>query len=84
MRRNVSNVLVTAELPRGILETVFNGVNFQYDGYSLNHEVMPHDELKRRIRGFDVLICEYDTIDAEIMAAASDLKLPNSSFIFAS
>lgn len=75
MRRGVSNVLVTAELPRGVLENVFNGVNFQYDGYSLNHEVMPHNELERKIRGVDVLICEYDTIDAEIMAAASDLKL---------
>lgn len=66
--------LVTAELVRPMLEPLADRIDFQFAGYAIDHEVMPRDELKRRVADIDVLVCEYDTIDAEIFDAAKNLK----------
>ena len=49
-------------------------VDFEYAGYNINHDVMPREELKERVRDIDILVCEYDTIDAEIFDCAENLK----------
>lgn len=68
--------LVTAEVVRDILEArLSNIVEFVYAGYNLDHNVMPHDELVRIIPEYDILICEYDTISADVFDAAVNLKL---------
>ncbi len=66
--------LVTAEVIKPILETLSDRIDFEYAGYNIDHDVMPRDELKRRVKDIDVLICEYDTIDAEIFDCAEKLK----------
>lgn len=67
--------LVTAELINEELEKLNNYIDFYYDGYGINHEVMPHIELKDKIKDYDILICEYDTVDADILSNAENLKL---------
>ena len=69
-------VLVTAEVVRDRLENVLgDSLNFVYDGYNLNHVVMPHEELRQKIKYADILVCEYDTISKDIFEAADNLKL---------
>lgn len=66
--------LVTAEVNRNLLEKEFgNTVEFTYDGYALDHNVMPHDELVKKIVAYDILICEYDTISEDVFEAAKKL-----------
>lgn len=67
--------LVTAELVRPMLDPLADRIDFEFAGYSIDHVVMPRDELKRRVADIDVLVCEYDTIDAEIFDAAKNLKI---------
>ena len=68
--------LVTAEVVRERLEEALGDqVEFVYDGYNLDHVVMPHDELCRKVKGIEVLICEYDTISKDVFDAADKLKL---------
>lgn len=67
--------LVTAEVIRPVLEKLESKIEFNYSGYNLNHEVMPHQELIECIGNYDILICEYDTIDAEVIEAAKRLKI---------
>lgn len=68
--------LVTAEVNREVLEAkLSSAVDFVYDGYNLDHNVMPHDELVRKIGDYDILICEYDTISAEVFEAAKRLRM---------
>lgn len=68
--------LVTAEVIREKLQERFaDTIEFDYDGYNLDHVVMPHDELCRKMKGVDVLICEYDTISKDVFEAADRLKL---------
>lgn len=68
--------LVTAEVIRAKLEERFSeAVDFDYAGYYVNHEVMEHAELVRRIPEYDVLVCEYDTISGDVIDAARRLKL---------
>ena len=70
------NVLVTAELVRETLEEALGDrLEFIFDGYGINHVVMPHDELCKKIRDVDLLICEYDTISKDVFEAAERLKL---------
>ena len=69
-------VLVTAEVIREKLEERFaDRLEFVYDGYCLDHQVMPHDELCRKVKGVDVLVCEYDTITKDVLDAADRLRL---------
>ena len=67
--------LVTAELVRPMLDPLADRIDFEFAGYSIDHVVMPRDELKRRVADIDVLVCEYDTIDAEIFDASKKLKI---------
>lgn len=68
--------LVTAEVVKERLEDALGDqVEFVYDGYNLDHVVMPHDELCRKVKGIEVLICEYDTISKDVFDAADKLKL---------
>lgn len=68
--------LVTAEVIREKLQQRFSDkIEFTYDGYYLNHEVMPHNELVEKIKEYDILICEYDTISKDVIEAAEKLKL---------
>lgn len=68
--------LVTAEIiVQSLEEKLGDRVHFVYDGYHLDHEVMPHAELLQKVRDIDILICEYDTISADVFAAAQRLKI---------
>lgn len=68
--------LVTAEIVRDMLEKdLADRVEFIYDGYGIDHNVMPHRELIEKVRDIDILICEYDTIDAAVFDAAERLRL---------
>ena len=67
--------LASAELVRPALCALADRVDFEFAGYAVDHVVMPRDELKRRVADIDILVCEYDTIDAEIFDAAKKLKI---------
>ena len=68
--------LVTAEVLREKLQERFaEKIDFLYDGYFLNHEVMPHKELVEKVRGIEILICEYDTVSEDVIDAADRLCL---------
>ncbi len=67
--------LVTAEVITDMLEPLKEKIDFDFDGYFIDHEVMPVEELKEKIKNYDILICEYDTIDKEILDCAEKLKL---------
>ncbi len=66
--------LVTAEILPEILAPLADRVDFTYDGYHLDHVVMPHEELIAKIPAYDILVCEYDTIDKAVLDAATNLK----------
>ncbi len=66
--------LVTAEVIKPIIETLSDKIDFEYDGYCLDHNVMDRKKLMEKIEDKDILICEYDTIDAEIFEHAKNLK----------
>lgn len=67
--------LVTAEVIREKLQERFaDQIDFIYDGYYLDHEVMPHEELVAKIKGIDILICEYDTVSRDVFDEADHLK----------
>lgn len=68
--------LVTAEVIKDTLEKHFNKcIEFTYAGYNVDHNVMPHNDLKSIISNYDILICEYDTISNDIFECATRLKL---------
>lgn len=67
--------LVTAEVIKPMLERFSDKIDFEYDGYCLNHDVMPHSELIEKIENYDILICEYDTIDEAVLNNAKNLKI---------
>lgn len=68
--------LVTAEVIREKLQERFaDQIEFTYGGYYLDHEVMPHGELVEKIKGFDILVCEYDTVFKDVIDAADKLRL---------
>ena len=63
--------LVTAEVVREKLQERFaEQIEFAYDGYYLDHEVMPHAELVEKVKGYDILICEYDTVSKDVIDEA--------------
>ena len=68
--------LVTAELEKEALEAAFaDKIEFEYAGYAIDRVVMPHKALCERIKDYELLICEYDTITKEVFDAASRLKM---------
>lgn len=67
--------LVTAEVIKKDLEVLSDKIDFIYDGYNVDHEVLPQDELIKKISDIDILICEYDTITDTVLKAAKNLKI---------
>ena len=67
--------LITAEVIKENLEILSDRIEFIYDGYNLDHEVMSPDELVKKVCDIDILICEYDMITAEVLDAAKKLKI---------
>lgn len=68
-------VLVTADIDKRI-EKDFPQLDFVYMGYALeSHIPSTHSELVEIIGNYDILICEFDQIDQEIIDAASNLKM---------
>ena len=67
--------LVTAEMVTPMLDAFKDKIDFDFDGYFLDHNVMPHEELIEKIGDYDILICEYDTIDRAVFDRAKKLKL---------
>ncbi len=67
--------LVTAEVIPQLLEEFSDKIDFRFAGYNIDHNVLPREELKEMIKDIDILICEYDTIDAEIFDCAQNLKI---------
>ena len=46
--------LVTAEVIPSMLDALKDNVDFDFDGYYIDHEVMPVDELKSKIKEYDI------------------------------
>lgn len=67
--------LVTAEMIDPMLDRFKDKIDFTFDGYCIDHEVMPHEELIEKIKDYDILICEYDTIDKAVLDSAENLKI---------
>ncbi len=67
--------LVTAEMINPMLNRFKDKIDFEFDGYCIDHQVMPRNELIERVGDYDILICEYDTIDKEVLDNAKNLKL---------
>lgn len=68
-------VLVTADIDRRI-EKEFPSIQFDYMGYAVDpHIPSTHEEIRSAIGGYDFLISEFDTIDQDILDAASKLKM---------
>ena len=68
--------LVTAEVVSSILEEKLGAaIDFTYDGYYIDHDVMDHSELIEKVKDYDVLVCEYDTVDEKVFEAAKKLKI---------
>lgn len=68
--------LVTAEVIRPMLEAALGDkIEITYEGYTNDHNVMNHEELCRKIKDYEVLICEYDTISKDVFEAAEKLKI---------
>ncbi len=67
--------LVTAEVIKPMLDGFQDKIEFDFDGYHLDHEVMPHNELIEKIADYDILICEYDTIDRAVLENAENVKI---------
>lgn len=68
-------VLVTADIDRRI-EKEFSNVEFTYMGYAdPAHIPLTHQELEKVICDYDILICEFDSIDRQILDAAKKLKM---------
>jgi D-3-phosphoglycerate dehydrogenase len=68
-------VLVTADIDKRI-EKEFSKLEFHYMGYALDPYIpSTHEEIKKAIPNYDFLISEFDTIDKDIIDAASKLKM---------
>lgn len=68
--------LVTAEVIETVLEEKLGkNIEFIYDGYHIDHNVMNHNELVDKVKDIDILICEYDTINSDVFNSADNLKL---------
>lgn len=73
---SILKALVTAEvIPERLEESFKNQIQFEYDGYSINHDNLPHEELVKKIKDYDILICEYDTISKDVFDNAERLKI---------
>lgn len=68
-------VLVLADIDKRI-EKEFPDFTFHYAGYALPERIpSTHEELLALIPAYEILICEFDLINSEIIDAAKKLKL---------
>ncbi len=67
--------LVTAEMINPMLDRFKDEIEFDFDGYHIDHEVMPHNELIEKVADYDILVCEYDTIDRAVLENAKNMKI---------
>ncbi len=67
--------LVTAEVINPMLDRFKDSIDFDFDGYHIDHEVMPHNELIEKVADYDILVCEYDTIDRAVLENAKNMKI---------
>ncbi len=69
------HALVTAEMINPMLERFKDSIDFEFDGYCIDHQVMPHKDLIDKVKDYDILICEYDTIDRAVLENAKNMKM---------
>ncbi len=67
--------LVTAEVNTDVLIRTIPEIEFHTAGYNVNHVVMESDELKNLIFDYDILISEFETVTADVLSNAVNLKL---------
>ncbi len=67
--------LVTAEVITPMLDRFKDSIDFDFDGYYIDHEVMPHKDLIEKVADYDILVCEYDTIDRAVLENAKNMKI---------
>ena len=67
-------VLVTADVNRAEIEA-FKGIDVEYAGYILDYKVLHQDLLIEKCRDKDIIISEYDTVNATVIENARNLKL---------
>lgn len=68
--------LVTAELPAAAVAGLGRlGLDVTVAGWGSTRRALGHDELVAALRGVRVLVCEVETVDAAVLAAAPDLRL---------
>lgn len=69
-------ILVLADVNQKRLEQAFPDMEFTYAGYALDtHIPSSYEEVKELIKGQEILISEFDTIDKDIIDNADKLKL---------
>lgn len=67
--------LVTADIDHRI-EKEFPNIKFDYFGYALEEHIpSQHYELIEKIQDYDFLICEFDTIDKDVIDHGDKLKM---------
>lgn len=67
-------VLITADVNKKEIENI-KGLEIEYAGYILDYNVLDHALLIERCKDKDILISEYDTVDAAVIENAKNLKL---------
>lgn len=67
-------VLVTADINREEIEEI-EGLDIEYAGYTLDYNVLDHKLLIEKCKDKEILVSEYDTVDAEVIENAKNLKL---------
>ncbi len=67
--------LVTAELEIDVLKRTIPEIEFTVAGYAVNHEIMESSELEKIIADYDILISEFETVNADVLDAARKLKM---------
>ena len=67
--------LVTAELDVEVLKKTVPEIDFDTAGYCVDHEVMESSALAQKIVPYDILISEFETVNASVIDAADKLKL---------
>jgi D-3-phosphoglycerate dehydrogenase len=67
--------LVTAEIIKEELLKLQDAIDFQFDGYCVDHKMLDPEEFKKKCEDVDVIISEFDTISEEVLFSAKNLKL---------
>lgn len=66
--------LVTAEVNIENLKDSIPEIEFVAHGYAVTRQVATSEEMRRTISGYDILVSEFETISAEVIEAADNLK----------